>query len=52
VLRVIEALPLREAATLAGVSESAISKRARKAEERVRAALQLTEPSKTEEHQR
>lgn len=49
VLRVIEALPLREAATLAGVSEPTMSKRARKAEARVRAALQSTE---TEEHRR
>jgi|GEM_PF-1120639 len=51
VLRVIEALPLREAATLAGVSESTISKRAHKAEQRVRAALQ-PESTNTEEHRR
>lgn len=51
VLRVIDALSLREAAALSGVSESLISKRARKAEERVRAALQ-SEPSKNQEHRR
>lgn len=39
VLRVIEALPLYEAAQLAGVSQPTMSKRASKAEARVRAAL-------------
>jgi RNA polymerase sigma-70 factor (ECF subfamily) len=45
VLRVLEALSLREAASLAGVSEATVSKRARKAEARVRAALASDEPS-------
>jgi RNA polymerase sigma-70 factor, ECF subfamily len=40
VLRVLEALPLHEAAQLAGVSQPTMSKRARKAEARVRAALE------------
>jgi RNA polymerase sigma-70 factor, ECF subfamily len=40
VLRVIESLPLHEAAELAGVSQSTISKRARKAEAKLRAALE------------
>jgi RNA polymerase sigma factor (sigma-70 family) len=40
VLRVLEALPLHEAAQLAGVSQSTMSKRATKAEARVRAALE------------
>ncbi|MFO7566087.1 MAG: RNA polymerase sigma factor [Enhygromyxa sp.] len=52
VLRVIEALPVREAAALAGVSESTISKRASKAERRVRAALQANESAETEEQRR
>jgi RNA polymerase sigma-70 factor (ECF subfamily) len=39
VLRAIEGLPLREAAQLAGVSQATMSKRARKAEARVRAAI-------------
>jgi RNA polymerase sigma-70 factor (ECF subfamily) len=39
VLRAIEQLSIREAATLAGVSESTISKRASQAEARVRAAF-------------
>jgi RNA polymerase sigma-70 factor (ECF subfamily) len=39
VLRVIEALPLHEAAQLAGVSPPTMSKRASKAEAQVRAAL-------------
>lgn len=50
VLRVIEALPLREAATLAGVSESTMSKRASKAEARVRAALE--DPNLSKENSR
>jgi RNA polymerase sigma-70 factor, ECF subfamily len=50
VLRVIEALSLREAATLAGVSESTMSKRASKAEARVRAALE--HPNQSEENSR
>jgi RNA polymerase sigma factor (sigma-70 family) len=40
VLRVLEALPLHEAAELAGISQPTMSKRARKAEARVRAALE------------
>lgn len=40
VLRVLEALPLREAALLAGVAQPTMSKRARKAEAQVRAALE------------
>lgn len=43
VLRVLEALPLHEAARLAGVSQPTMSKRARKAEARVRAALECSE---------
>lgn len=42
VLRVLEALPLHEAAQLAGVSQSTMSKRAHKAEPLVRAALEST----------
>jgi RNA polymerase sigma factor (sigma-70 family) len=42
VLRVLEALPLHEAAQLAGVSQPTMSKRARKAEAQVRAALEPT----------
>jgi RNA polymerase sigma-70 factor (ECF subfamily) len=52
VLRVIEALSLREAAALAGVSEPTLSKRARKAEARVRAALEPIEPTTCKEHRR
>ncbi len=52
VLRVLEALPLREAAMLASVSEPTLSKRARRAEARVRAALESTEPSQTKENRR
>jgi RNA polymerase sigma-70 factor, ECF subfamily len=48
VLRVIEQLPLSEAAALAGVAESTISKRARKAEDRVRAAFDESEPTTQE----
>jgi RNA polymerase sigma-70 factor (ECF subfamily) len=40
VLRVIEGLPVREAAQLAGVSLSTLSKRARAAEARIRAAIE------------
>jgi RNA polymerase sigma-70 factor (ECF subfamily) len=40
VLRVLEALPLHEAAQLAGVAQPTMSKRATKAEARVRAALE------------
>jgi RNA polymerase sigma-70 factor (ECF subfamily) len=40
VLRVLEALPLHEAAQLAGVSQPTMSKRASKAEARVRAVLE------------
>ena len=43
-LRVLDGLPLREAAALAGVSQATMSKRARKAEARVRAAIETTEP--------
>jgi RNA polymerase sigma factor (sigma-70 family) len=43
VLRVIEALPLHEAAQLAGVSQPTMSKRARKAEAQVRAALESSQ---------
>lgn len=42
VLRVLEALPLHEAAQLAGVSQPTMSKRARKAEAQVRAMLEST----------
>lgn len=43
VLRAIEALPLHEAAQLAGVSQPTMSKRATKAEAQVRAALETGE---------
>jgi RNA polymerase sigma-70 factor (ECF subfamily) len=43
VLRVLEALPLHEAAQLAGVSQPTMSKRATKAEAQVRAALESGE---------
>jgi RNA polymerase sigma-70 factor (ECF subfamily) len=49
VLRVIEMLPLHEAAQLAGISQSAMSKRASKAEARVRAALESTSPPRSRE---
>lgn len=46
VLRVLEQLPLREAAELAGVAPSTLSKRAAKAEARVRAAIEADELTK------
>jgi RNA polymerase sigma-70 factor (ECF subfamily) len=48
VLRAIEALPLHEAAQLAGVSQATMSKRARKAEAQVRAALESTDQRRNE----
>jgi RNA polymerase sigma-70 factor, ECF subfamily len=58
VLRAIEQLPLTEAAALAGVAESTLSKRASKAEARVRAVIEAGEdqpapnPAQTEEPHR
>lgn len=49
VLRVLEVLPLHDAAQLAGISPSAMSKRASKAEARIRAALESTSSPRSRE---
>ena len=51
-MRVIEQLPLADAARLAGVSPSTLSERSSKAEARVRAAFAEPEPHETEQETR